>query len=153
MSGVGRLPQQGGAPRNGGGTRTISISPGCSSSSLRPMMPLEASGRVDWRRDRRQDPCRRNRPDPSPAGVYRRSVQLASGRYAVLQSGREFSLVSWRPVIEQRLGPSLAATVRGSQSSWELGPRPRPVTLISPNALRGPEACRLVLKERAHATP
>src|SRR3546814_20250532 len=99
------------------------------------MMPLEASGRVDWRRDRRQDPCRRNRPDPSPAGVYRRSVQLASGRYAVLQSGREFSLVSWRPVIEQRLGQSLAATVRGSQISWELGPRPRPVTLISPTAV------------------
>lgn len=57
------------------------------------------------------------------SGVYRRSVQLASGRFAVLEAGREFSLVPWRPVIEQRLGQSLTATVRGSQVSWELGRR------------------------------
>lgn len=57
------------------------------------------------------------------SGVYRRNVQLASGRFAVLQAGREFSLVPWRPVIEQRLGQSLTVTVRGSQVSWELGRR------------------------------
>ncbi|BCN37641.1 hypothetical protein ALDI51_09600 [Alicycliphilus denitrificans] len=55
------------------------------------------------------------------AGIYRRSVMLASGRYAVLDDGMGFSLVPWRPVIEQRLGQPLAATMRGSGVSWELG--------------------------------
>ena len=55
------------------------------------------------------------------AGIYRRSVLLASGRYAMLDDGRGFSLVPWRPVIEQRLGQQLAATVRGGGVSWEIG--------------------------------
>ncbi|TWT20310.1 DUF3363 domain-containing protein [Luteimonas marina] len=54
-------------------------------------------------------------------GTYRRSVQLASGRFAVLEKGRGFSLVPWRPIIEQRIGQTLAATVRGDRVSWELG--------------------------------
>ncbi|MGE7157367.1 DUF3363 domain-containing protein [Methylorubrum rhodesianum] len=32
-----------------------------------------------------------------------------------------FSLVPWRPVIEQRLGQQIAATVRGGGVSWEIG--------------------------------
>ncbi|HBW7855297.1 relaxase/mobilization nuclease domain-containing protein [Klebsiella grimontii] len=55
------------------------------------------------------------------AGIYRRSVMLASGRYAMLDDGMGFSLVPWRPVIEQRLGQQLIATVRGSGVSWEIG--------------------------------
>ncbi|TAA23589.1 relaxase/mobilization nuclease and DUF3363 domain-containing protein [Pseudoxanthomonas winnipegensis] len=55
------------------------------------------------------------------AGIYRRSLTLASGRYAMLDDGKGFSLVPWKPVIEQRLGQQLAATVRGSNVSWEFG--------------------------------
>ena len=55
------------------------------------------------------------------AGIYRRSVMLASGRYAMLDDGMGFSLVPWRPVIEQRLGQQLAAAVRGGGVSWEIG--------------------------------
>ncbi|MDR2012527.1 MAG: relaxase/mobilization nuclease and DUF3363 domain-containing protein [Rhodanobacter sp.] len=55
------------------------------------------------------------------AGIYRRSVMLASGRYAMLDDGMGFSLVPWRPVIEQRLGQQIAATVRGGGVSWEVG--------------------------------
>ncbi|WP_321854402.1 relaxase/mobilization nuclease and DUF3363 domain-containing protein [Paraburkholderia tropica] len=58
------------------------------------------------------------------AGIYRRSVMLVSGRYAVLDDGMGFSLVPWKPVIEQRLGQQLAATMRGGGISWEIG-RPR----------------------------
>ena len=47
-------------------------------------------------------------------GIYRRNVQLASGRFALLDDGKEFSLVPWKPVIEQRLGQMLAATPRGT---------------------------------------
>lgn len=54
-------------------------------------------------------------------GVYRRAVMLASGRYALLQNGKEFSLVPWRPVIEKRLGQSLGAVLRGNQVSWDIG--------------------------------
>ncbi|MCC8911807.1 relaxase/mobilization nuclease and DUF3363 domain-containing protein [Xanthomonas euvesicatoria] len=55
------------------------------------------------------------------AGIYRRSVMLASGRYAMLDDGKGFSLVPWRPVIELRLGQQLAATVRGGGVSWDFG--------------------------------
>ncbi|MEN2470713.1 relaxase/mobilization nuclease and DUF3363 domain-containing protein [Burkholderia sp. GS2Y] len=54
-------------------------------------------------------------------GIYRRSVMLASGRYAMLDNGMGFSLVPWKPVIEQRLGQQLAATVRRGGVSWEVG--------------------------------
>ncbi|HGY9628823.1 TPA: DUF3363 domain-containing protein [Pseudomonas putida] len=55
------------------------------------------------------------------AGIYRRNVMLASGRYAMLDDGKGFSLVPWKPVIEQRLGQQIAATVRGGSVSWEIG--------------------------------
>lgn len=55
------------------------------------------------------------------SGVYRRSVMLASGRFAMLDDGLGFRLVLWKPVIEQRLGQSMSATVRGSGVSWDFG--------------------------------
>jgi hypothetical protein len=55
------------------------------------------------------------------AGIYRRSLMLASGRYAMLDDGMGFSLVPWKPVVEQRLRQPLAATVRGGSVSWEIG--------------------------------
>ncbi len=57
------------------------------------------------------------------SGVYRRSLQLASGRFAMLDDGLGFSLVPWRPVIEQRIGQSVAAVVSGGRVSWEFGRR------------------------------
>lgn len=58
------------------------------------------------------------------AGIYRRSVTLVSGRYAMLDDGKGFSLVPWKPVIEQRLGQPMIATMRGGSVSWDVG-RPR----------------------------
>ena len=55
------------------------------------------------------------------AGIYRRSVKLASGRYAMLDDGMGFSLVPWRPVIEQRLGQQIAATIKDAGVSWDMG--------------------------------
>src|SRR5690606_15322218 len=55
--------------------------------------------------------------------IYRHSVMLASGRYAMLDDGMEFSLVPWKPMIEQRLGQQLAATIHKGSASWELGIR------------------------------
>ncbi|WPG36260.1 DUF3363 domain-containing protein [Variovorax sp. EBFNA2] len=55
------------------------------------------------------------------SGVYRRSIQLASGRFAMLDDGMGFSLVPWKPVIEHRLGQSLSAIRRNHTVRWELG--------------------------------
>ncbi|WP_398498816.1 DUF3363 domain-containing protein [Variovorax sp.] len=61
------------------------------------------------------------RGDGRVGGIYQRSVQLASGRFAMLDDGLGFSLVPWRPVVEQRLGQHVSAIVRGSSVTWELG--------------------------------
>jgi len=53
------------------------------------------------------------------AGIYRRSIMLASGRFAMLDDGVGFSLVPWRSVIEPWLGQKLAVSVHGNQVSWE----------------------------------
>lgn len=53
-------------------------------------------------------------------GVYRQSVQLASGRYAVLDHGMGFSLVPWRPTIERYLGKSISALLNEGIPRWSL---------------------------------
>ncbi|OLU13217.1 type VI secretion protein [Pseudomonas sp. PA1(2017)] len=55
------------------------------------------------------------------SGIYRRSMQLASGRYALLDDGIGFSLVPWKPVIERKLGQSVSAVIQGNSVSWQLG--------------------------------
>ncbi len=56
----------------------------------------------------------------SVRGVYRRSVMLASGRFAMLDDGVGFSLVPWKPMLEQRLGQRVSGIVRGGSVSWDL---------------------------------
>jgi len=54
------------------------------------------------------------------AGIYRRSIMLASGRYAMLDDGMGFRLVPWSPVIEQRLGMPISAQVHDGRVSWQI---------------------------------
>ena len=54
-------------------------------------------------------------------GTYRSNVQLASGRFALLDDRLGFSLVPWKPVIEHRLGQTMTAVVHGGGVSWEFG--------------------------------
>ena len=54
------------------------------------------------------------------SGVYRQSIQFVSGRFAMLDDGVGFSLVPWRPVIEQRLGQRISVMVRGSSVTFQL---------------------------------
>ena len=54
------------------------------------------------------------------AGIYRRSVQLASGRYAMLDDNKGFSLVPWRPVIEPRLGHVVEGVILNGGVSWNI---------------------------------
>jgi hypothetical protein len=54
-------------------------------------------------------------------GVYRRMMATASGCFAMLDDGLGFSLVPWRPVLEQRIGQQLSATLHGDQVTWSFG--------------------------------
>jgi type IV secretory pathway VirD2 relaxase len=54
-------------------------------------------------------------------GTYRGSVNLVSGRFAVVEKSREFTLVPWRPVIEKELGRYVSGIPFGDSFSWELG--------------------------------
>ena len=56
-------------------------------------------------------------------GVYRRSMMLASGRFAMLDDGVGFSLVPWKPVLEERLGHPVSGIMRGGSVSWDLSRR------------------------------
>lgn len=54
-------------------------------------------------------------------GVLRRRVDLASGRFALLQGGGELVLVPWRPELERQLGREIAGKVGPSGFSWSRG--------------------------------
>jgi type IV secretory pathway VirD2 relaxase len=54
-------------------------------------------------------------------GIYRRNVNLASGRFAMLEDGLGFSLVPWRPIIEPQLGRSISASLDAGSVSWSWG--------------------------------
>jgi type IV secretory pathway VirD2 relaxase len=55
-------------------------------------------------------------------GIYRQRVILASGRFAMIDDGLGFQLVSWRPALEQRLGQHVAGTLTpGGAVDWNFG--------------------------------
>ena len=63
-------------------------------------------------------------------GIYRRSLDLLSGRFAVIEKSREFTLVPWRPVLERSLGKQVSGIARGETISWTFG-RQRSVPSIT----------------------
>jgi hypothetical protein len=52
-------------------------------------------------------------------GVYRRPLDLASGRFAMLDDGVGFSLVPWRPVMDAHLGNELRGIAVGGNINWD----------------------------------
>jgi type IV secretory pathway VirD2 relaxase len=54
-------------------------------------------------------------------GLYRRHVDLASGRFAVIEKSKEFTLVPWRPALERGLGKQVSGIARGETISWSWG--------------------------------
>lgn len=54
-------------------------------------------------------------------GIYRRHIDLASGRFAVIEKSRGFTLAPWRPVLDRNLGKSVSGMMRGDAISWTLG--------------------------------
>ena len=55
-------------------------------------------------------------------GVLRRRLDLASGRFGLVDNGREFALVPWRPVLERAIGGPVVGRVRKDGAiSWTIG--------------------------------
>ncbi|MBL28268.1 MAG: conjugal transfer protein TraI [Rhodospirillaceae bacterium] len=62
-----------------------------------------------------------SQPGGRVQGIYRRRIDLASGRFALIEKSREFTLVPWRPVLERNLGKHVSGVARGDTVSWSLG--------------------------------
>jgi hypothetical protein len=54
-------------------------------------------------------------------GTYRRAIDLASGRFAVVERTKDFTLVPWRPVLERSAGKAVSGIARDEGISWTLG--------------------------------
>lgn len=57
------------------------------------------------------------------SGTFSKSVNLASGKYAVVQKSREFTLVPWRSDMEPMRGKVISGTASAQGIQWEWGPR------------------------------
>jgi len=54
-------------------------------------------------------------------GRLARRVDLASGRFALVEQSREFTLVPWRPVFEKQIGNQVSGLMRSDGVSWRFG--------------------------------
>lgn len=61
------------------------------------------------------------RPSERIEGTLRRSIDLASGRYAIIEKSREFTLVPWRPVLDRHVGKHVSGVMRDDGISWTIG--------------------------------
>lgn len=67
-------------------------------------------------------PRRRPTKGDGVEGIYRRRLDLASGRFAMIDDGLGFALVPWSPQIERYLGREVAGLARsGGGIAWTLG--------------------------------
>lgn len=58
-------------------------------------------------------------------GKYRMSIGLASGRYALLERSKEFTLVPWRDVLERHRNRTISGLMRGHDINWDFGRKRR----------------------------
>ena len=54
------------------------------------------------------------------SGVYREAIHRPSGKYAVIEKSKEFTLVPWRDTMDRNLGKSISGVVKGQTISWTL---------------------------------
>lgn len=54
-------------------------------------------------------------------GIFRRHIDLASGRFALVEGSHEFTLVPWRPVLEKQLGNRVRGIMHAEGVSWRFG--------------------------------
>ncbi|WNO53473.1 relaxase/mobilization nuclease RlxS [Stakelama saccharophila] len=54
-------------------------------------------------------------------GLYRRRLDLVSGRFALIERAHDFTLVPWRPVLDRHVGKSVSGLMRGDGINWTIG--------------------------------
>ena len=57
------------------------------------------------------------------SGVYARRLDLASGRFAMIDDGLGFQLVPWTRSLDARLGQAVGGTIKGNGVDWSFGKR------------------------------
>jgi Na+-translocating ferredoxin:NAD+ oxidoreductase RnfC subunit len=54
-------------------------------------------------------------------GIYAKALDRPSGKYAVIERAKDFTLVPWRDVLERQRGKSVTGLIRGKTISWTFG--------------------------------
>lgn len=54
------------------------------------------------------------------SGTFTGTIQLLSGKFAIVEKSHEFTLVPWRPVIDRQLGREVSGIVQGGSVSWQM---------------------------------
>ncbi|WP_367998494.1 relaxase/mobilization nuclease domain-containing protein [Rhodomicrobium lacus] len=57
------------------------------------------------------------------SGKFTGTVELSSGKFAVVEQSHEFTLVPWRPVIDRQLGKEVSGIIQGGSVSWYMRSR------------------------------
>ena len=53
-------------------------------------------------------------------GIYREAIDRPSGKFAVIERAKDFTLVPWRPVMERGLNKSIKGRISASGISWDV---------------------------------
>ena len=54
------------------------------------------------------------------SGTYREAIVRPSGKYAVIEKSKDFTLVPWRETMDRNLGKSISGTLKNQTISWTL---------------------------------
>ena len=67
-------------------------------------------------------PRRKSADGERISGTYRQRLDLASGRFAMVDDALGFELVPWKPQLERHLGQTVTGTMTpGGGIDWSLG--------------------------------
>jgi len=61
------------------------------------------------------------KPGDAVSGRLVRAVEMTSGRHALIERSRDFTLVPWRPVLDRHVGKSVSGIMRDGGINWTLG--------------------------------
>lgn len=61
------------------------------------------------------------RPNEPIRGRLVRAVDMTSGRHALIERSRDFTLVPWQPVLERHVGKAVSGIMRDGGINWTIG--------------------------------
>ena len=50
-----------------------------------------------------------------------KAIERPSGKYALIERARDFTLVPWRDMLERRIGKTITGQIRGDKIDWQIG--------------------------------